>query len=138
MQCCVDGGQPTSGTLSLFSYSLCLKLVCRYLNTAKSIGIPYRDVYMFPCPTCSASASSQMSQLVTYLNANCASAFSGRVWLYYSSSLPTNKAFYDELVGACATNHVNYGVYSSSSQLPAIFGSTIYSYAPTVLVSKLL
>lgn len=71
--------------------------VCTNLNTAKSIGIPYRDVYMFPCPTCSSSAASQMQELTSYLNSNCPSAFSGRVWLdiegsqYWYSSTSTNK-----------------------------------------------
>ena len=31
---------------------------CTSLNSAKSAGIANRDVYFFPCPTCSASASS--------------------------------------------------------------------------------
>ena len=89
---------------------------------------------MFPCPTCSASAASQMSQLTSYLSSNCASAFSGRVWLdiegsqYWSSSTSTNKGFYEALVDSCATYGVDCGVYSSSSQWSSIFGSTSYSY----------
>ncbi len=31
---------------------------CTSLNSAKAAGILNRDVYFFPCPTCSASASS--------------------------------------------------------------------------------
>ena len=108
--------------------------VCTNLNTAKSLGIPYRDVYMFPCPTCSASAASQMSQLTSYLNSNCASAFSGRVWLdiegsqYWYSSTSTNKGWYEDLVDSCKTYGVQCGVYSSSSQWSSIFGSSSYSY----------
>ncbi len=32
-------------------------------------------------PTCSRSASGQLSDLVTHLNSNCKSVWSGRVWL---------------------------------------------------------
>ena len=55
--------------------------VCTSLNNAHNAGIKTRDVYIFPCPTCSKSASTQMSELVSYLNSNCKSAWSGRVWL---------------------------------------------------------
>jgi hypothetical protein len=115
--------------------------VCTNLNTAKSIGIPNRDVYMFPCPTCSASAASQMQQLTSYLSANCASAFSGRVWLdiegsqYWYSSTSTNKDWYEALVDSCKTYGVDCGVYSSSSQWSSIFGSSSYSYGSSKLLS---
>ncbi len=51
-------------------------------------------------PTCSSSAASQMSQLVSYLNSNCKSQWSGRVWLdiegsqYWPSSTSSNQAWY--------------------------------------------
>ena len=75
-----------------------------------------------------------MSSLVSYLKSNCPSAFSGRVWLdvegsqYWSTSTTTNKNFYQALVDSCTTYGVKCGVYSSSSQWSAIFGSTTYSY----------
>jgi hypothetical protein len=108
--------------------------VCTNLKNAQSAGVKYRDVYMFPCPTCSSSASSQLSSLVSYLNANCASAWSGRVWLdiegstYWMTSTSSNKAWYQELVDSCTANKIRCGVYSSSSQWSSIFGSTSYSY----------
>jgi len=76
-----------------------------------------------------------MSTLVSYLNSNCKSYFSGRVWLdiegsqYWSSSTSTNKAWFQNLKDSCATYGVTCGVYSSSSQWSSIFGSTTYSYA---------
>lgn len=92
-------------------------LVCTSLKNAATAGIETRDVYMFPCklyfnnmliwfilvvgPTCSKSAATQMNELVTYLNSNCKSYFSGRVWLdiegtqYWSSSTSTNKAWFE-------------------------------------------
>lgn len=76
-------------------------LVCTSLKNAATAGIETRDVYMFPCPTCSKSAATQMSELVTYLNSNCKSSFSGRVWLdiegtqYWYSSTTTNKSWFE-------------------------------------------
>jgi len=112
--------------------------VCTTLKNAKSAGISVRDVYLFPCPTCSASASSQMSQLVTYLKANCASSWSGRIWLdiegtqYWTGSTSSNKAWYQKLVDSCSTYSVTCGVYSSSSQWSALFGSKTYSYGSSL------
>lgn len=108
LQCCVSGspssgsfGVDVSASVSSSTFS-CLKSsgfgtfaiprgyqstgkvdsnVCSNLKNAQSGGFSYRDVYMFPCPTCSASAKSQMSDLVSYIKANCASSWSGRVWL---------------------------------------------------------
>jgi len=51
-------------------------------------------------PTCSKSAATQMSELVTYLDANCKSQWSGRVWLdiegsqYWLGSTSSNQAWY--------------------------------------------
>lgn len=108
--------------------------VCSTLNAAKSGGIATRDVYMFPCPTCSASAASQMSTLVSYLKTNCASAWSGRIWLdiegtqYWSSSTSTNQAWYKTLVDSCSTYGVTCGIYSSYYQWESIFGTTSFVY----------
>ena len=55
---------------------------------------------VFIGPTCSASASSQLSQLVSYLHSHCKSQWSGRVWLdiegsqYWLSSSSSNQAWY--------------------------------------------
>ena len=51
-------------------------------------------------PTCSSSANSQMADLVSYLKSNCASAWSGRVWLdiegtqYWLGNTASNQAWY--------------------------------------------
>ncbi len=108
--------------------------VCTSLNNAKNAGIPYRDVYLFPQPTGTKSASTQMGELVNYLNANCKASWSGRVWLdiegtsYWSTSYSTNKNFYQALVDSCAAHGVRCGVYSSYYQWQSIFGSTSYCY----------
>jgi len=97
-------------------------------------GVTYRDVYLFPCPTCSKSAGTQMSELVSYINTNCKSAWSGRVWLdiegsqYWTGSTTSNQNWYKALVDSCATYGVKCGVYSSASQWSAIFGSTSFAY----------
>ena len=54
---------------------------CTTLKNAKSAGFTMRDVYMFPCPTCTKTAATQVSELVTYLVNNCNFAWSGKIWL---------------------------------------------------------
>lgn len=108
--------------------------VCTSIKNLAAGGVQYRDTYMFPCPTCSSSASSQVNQLVSYIKSYCASQFSGRIWLdiegsqYWSSSHSTNQNWYKSLVDACNSSGYKCGVYSSSSQWSAIFGSTSFSY----------
>ena len=93
--------------------------VCTSLNAAKAAGITYRDVYMFPCPTCSTSASSQLTSMVNYLKANCSASWSGKVWLdiegsqYWTGSTTSNRSWYQGLVDACKANASSCGVYSS-------------------------
>lgn len=159
LQCCVSGTPPapTSSTLGLdisaalssstascftsSGYSFIIPRgyrssgsvdpnVCTSLKAAYSAGFKTRDVYMFPCPTCSTSAKSQLSALVSYLNSNCKSQWSGRVWLdiegsqYWTGSTSNNQAWYKSLKDSCGTLGVRCGVYSSASQWSAIFGSS--------------
>jgi hypothetical protein len=106
---------------------------CSNIKTAKAAGIKKADSYMFPCPTCSKSATTQVGEMVNNLNSNCKREWSGRVWLdiegsqYWKGSSSANKAFYEELVGACKKK-ATCGVYSSASQWSALFGSSSYSY----------
>lgn len=89
---------------------------------------------MFPCPTCSATASSQLKTLLSYLNTTCdAGSWTGRIWLdiegkEYWTTTSANKAWYEELVNSCKTYGTRCGVYTSSSQWSSIFGSATYSY----------
>lgn len=163
LQCCVSGTPPSpedsvygvdvsytisSSTASCFassgysfviprgyhSYGEVDTAACESIINAYNAGIKTRDTYLFPCPTCSKSAATQMGELVDYLSANCKSQWSGRIWLdiegaqYWYSSTTSNKAFYEELVDSCATYGVACGVYASSSQWSALFGSTSYTY----------
>jgi len=160
LQCCVTGtvttssyGVDVSSTITTTAAS-CLKSagfsfviprgykstgsvdtqVCTSIINAKSGGISVRDTYLFPCPTCSKSASTQLGELVSYLKANCASQWSGRIWLdiegsqYWTGVASSNKVFYQALVDACSTYGVSCGIYSSTSQWSAIFGSSSYCY----------
>lgn len=108
--------------------------VCSSIIAAANAGIKTRDTYMFPCPTCSKSAAAQMSELVSHLNGNCKSQWSGRVWLdiegtqYWTSSTTSNQNWYKALRDSCKTYGVRCGVYSSKSQWSAIFGSTSFVY----------
>jgi GH25 family lysozyme M1 (1,4-beta-N-acetylmuramidase) len=107
---------------------------CSTLNAAKSAGIAKRDVYLFPCPTCSSSAAQQIQASVNALNSGCSAAWSGRTWLdiegsqYWTGSTSSNQAWYKQLVDACNTYSKSCGVYSSASQWSAIFGSSSFSY----------
>lgn len=110
---------------------------CTTLESAEAAGIGVRDVYMFPCPTCSASAASQVSTMVAYLSSTCSAAWSGKIWLdiegsqYWLGSASLNQAWYEALLDACAASSgskTSCGVYASSSQWAALFGSTTYSY----------
>ena len=112
---------------------------CGTLRNAMNAGIDTRDVYMFPCPTCTKSASEQVSEMVSYLKGSCPLVWSGRVWLdiegsqYWHSSTATNKEFYEQLSSACKSSSASScGVYSSAVQWSELFGSL--SYAPTPLL----
>eukprot|EP01091_Cochliopodium_minus_P000511 TRINITY_DN10467_c0_g1_i1.p1 TRINITY_DN10467_c0_g1~~TRINITY_DN10467_c0_g1_i1.p1 ORF type:complete len:232 (+),score=52.02 TRINITY_DN10467_c0_g1_i1:36-698(+) len=89
-------------------------------------GMSHVDVYMFPCPTCSESATNQFQDLYNYLRQNGVQY--GQIWLdiegpqYWSSSISYNQNFFSELVAAGQNNGVNLGVYSSRSQWEPIFG----------------
>lgn len=107
--------------------------VCTSLKAAYTAGVKVRDVYLFPCPTCSKSAATQVSELVSYLNTNCKSQWSGRIWLdiegssYWTGNTTNNRTWYQQLKDACVKS-ATCGVYSSASQWSAIFGSLSYCY----------
>lgn len=159
LQCCVVGtssakyGVDVSSTISTSSASCFVSAgysfviprgyqstgkvdtqVCTSIKNAYSSGVKTRDTYLFPCPTCSKSAATQMSELVSYLNSNCKSQWSGRIWLdiegsqYWLGSSSANQNWYKQLKDSCTTYGVTCGIYSSSSQWSAIFGSTSFSY----------
>ena len=106
--------------------------VCGSLSVAQAAGVPVRDTYMFPCPTCSKSAAVQFQELAAHLSENCADAFSGRVWLdiegsqYWLGDNDANREWYQELVDACTSSEYRCGVYSSQYQWADIFGSSEY------------
>jgi GH25 family lysozyme M1 (1,4-beta-N-acetylmuramidase) len=108
--------------------------VCNTITHANGAGFKVKDAYMFPCPTCSKSAATQVTELTDYLNANCPDHWSGRLWLdiegsqYWTGSTSDNKEFYEHLVNSCNNKSPKCGIYSSSSQWSAIFGSSSYSY----------
>src|SRR3989338_50428 len=97
---------------------------------AHNAGISPVDVYMFPCPKCSASASSQVSSAISYLKDH--SVKYSKFWLdiegtqYWSSSTSTNPAFFNELVKQAKSMGASVGVYTSSSQWGPIMGSSFH------------
>jgi len=106
--------------------------VCNSLEAAYYGGIKTRDVYLFPCPTCG-NAADQVNTLVNYLNSNCQSYWSGRIWLdiegsqYWLGSYSANQDFYVQLKDACVSQGP-CGIYSSYYQWEELFGSTSFCY----------
>jgi GH25 family lysozyme M1 (1,4-beta-N-acetylmuramidase) len=103
---------------------------CTSIKNAYNAGIKVRDAYFFPDPTSSKSASTQMSEFVSYVSANCKTQWSGRLWLdvegtqYWLGSTSKNQAFYKSLVDACKSQVGKCGIYCSQSQWSALFGSS--------------
>ncbi len=132
--CLVESGYTFAVPRGFRSSGVLDENVCQNLINAQAAGVSIRDVYIFPCPTCSASAAEQMSTLVSHLQDNCEEAWSGRVWLdiegseYWTGSYTNNEAFFESLVDSCASTGVRCGVYSSQYQWQSIFGSTSYCY----------
>ena len=118
-----------------FKYSSCAPdtASCTTLISAANAGLK-GDVYMFPSPTCSSSAETQLKNMVDYLNSNCGSAWSGRTWLdiegtqYWLGDSNKNRAWYQDLVDACKKYSPSCGVYTSAYQWSTLMGSTSYSY----------
>ena len=79
--CMKNAGYTTMIARAWCSYGAVDTAACTSLNSAKAAGILNRDVYFFPCPTCSASASSQLNSMVNYLHNNCSASWSGMIWL---------------------------------------------------------
>lgn len=93
------------------------------------------DVYMFPCPTCAATASQQFASMMSGLTA-CSSGWSQRVWLdiegeqYWFGDYTKNWNWYKSLVDAClAYPGVSCAVYSNAAQWGSLFGSTSKVYS---------
>mmetsp|Transcript_20031 Transcript_20031/g.28771 ORF Transcript_20031/g.28771 Transcript_20031/m.28771 type:complete len:254 (-) Transcript_20031:145-906(-) len=108
--------------------------VCTTIHHATSAGFNKKDAYLFPCPTCSKSAATQVQELTNYLNDNCHDHWSKRIWLdiegtqYWYGNTTKNREFYEHLVNSCKNKSPHCGVYTSSSQWSAIFGSSSYKY----------
>jgi hypothetical protein len=111
---------------------------CPSLENAKTEKISIRDAYIFPCPTCSASATSQIKSMTSYLISTCNSSWSGRIWLdiegsqYWLGSSSSNQAWYKSLVDACTSSGYDCGVYGSKSQWEDLFGSSTFSYGSSL------
>jgi len=108
--------------------------ICSSLTDAYQSGVKYRDTYLFPCPTCSKSAEAQVQELLNFINANCKTSFSGRVWLdiegtqYWKGDTNANRVWYQSLVDACKKYADSCGIYTSKVQWDGIMGSSSYEY----------
>jgi len=118
--------------------------LCTTLQYAKNSGIATRDIRFTPCPTCSASATSQLKVLTDGLKDGCDDLWSHRIWLdmntYQFWNHPWNQAgyvvnqkFFEEMVDACtATEGITCGIQSCPDQWKYIVGSTSYSYSKSL------
>lgn len=97
------------------------------LNNAHSAGFKYVDVYLFPCPTCSASAATQVDTFKKGMSG--VKALYGTVWVdieassLWTGSLTKNIAFAEALVKALKDAGFVVGLYANRTQWTEIFGS---------------
>ena len=131
MECLIAQGFTTAIFRAFHSSGVPDTNVNGNLATAYSAGITRADVYMFPCPTCSATASAQVSAMMTQL-AGCTY---GIIWLdieedyageYWSTSTSSNQAWFNELATACIATGSKCGVYSNQNNWITIFGSSTW------------
>ena len=108
--------------------------VASTVANARAAGISNVGVYMFPCPTCSASPQSQVQQAVNNLNDNGVQY--NVFWLdiegpQYWSSVSYNQQFFAGLISELQALGITIGVYTSASQWnPIMGGSTAGSPFP--------
>ena len=109
--------------------------VCTSLKNADTAGFSLRDAYMFPCPTCSKSAATQVSEAISHLNGCGTGVWSKWLWLdieaasLWKGSSTANRSWYQQLVDACNSHAgVTCGIYGSYYQWEDIFGSAGYCY----------
>jgi len=96
------------------------------VRNAHAAGVPYVDVYMFPCPRCGKSAAAQVSEAITYLRSNSVSF--GMFWFdiegsQYWSSQSFNQNWFTQAVNQARSMGVTIGVYTSASQWAPIMGN---------------
>lgn len=113
-------GYKSSGTVDSYAVA--------NLKNARSAGIKYVDVYMFPCR--GKNATTQVNQMMAAINGS----FYGMVWLdvetnpssgcsWSGYSATSNCGYVQELVSAVKANGKAVGIYSSSSMWQTIMGS---------------
>lgn len=94
------------------------------LYNCKAAGVGYLDVYLFPCPKCSKSATEQVDEMVNALR----NVSYGQIWLdiegsqYWLGSESANQKFFEELLSAASSKKTT-GVYASEYQWSSIMGS---------------
>jgi len=86
------------------------------------------DVYMFPCPKCSASPRDQISTMLNFLAE--AGVFYGMIWIdvegsqYWTADTAWNAAWFGKLLGALQDFNATVGVYTSIRQWGPIMGNS--------------
>lgn len=110
------------------------------VQNSRAAGFKYIDTYMFPCPTCSKSATTQFNELWSYLKTNKVNI--GMIWLdlegasLWTGSITNNIAFATDLFNAAKASGAVIGVYSSSVQWRDLFGDWTSPVHPPLWYSR--
>jgi len=95
------------------------------VNNANSAGMSRVDIYMFPCPKCSATGAQQVQATVNNIKAGTYTA----LWFdiegpQYWGSTSSNVAFFSSMANEASSLGLTTGVYTSASQWQPIMGSS--------------
>lgn len=122
------------------------KTMCPTLQNAEAAGVAHRDVFLYPDPNCGGTRNAcdgfsdkQVEALTTYINDNCKSSWTGRIWVVVDNpswwedititgGAKNNKAFFEDTITSVLKYKAQVGVFSTKSYYSSIFGNSSYSY----------
>eukprot|EP00005_Dracoamoeba_jomungandri_P002001 CAMPEP_0174250800 /NCGR_PEP_ID=MMETSP0439-20130205/847_1 /TAXON_ID=0 /ORGANISM="Stereomyxa ramosa, Strain Chinc5" /LENGTH=212 /DNA_ID=CAMNT_0015330963 /DNA_START=76 /DNA_END=714 /DNA_ORIENTATION=+ len=96
--------------------------VVKNIENARAAGIPYVDVYLFPCVSCG-NPGTQSAELLSAISGQNY----GMVWVdievyAWTSSKTTNQRFITEMVGNLTSRGAKVGIYTSYYNWESIVG----------------
>lgn len=123
------------------------KTMCPTLKNAEAANVPFRDVLLYPDPNCGGTRNAcdgfsdlQVEALTSYINDNCKSSWTGRIWIVVDNpswwedinitgGAKNNKAFFEDTITSVLKYKAEVGVLSTKTFYNSIFGDSSYSYA---------
>lgn len=109
---------------------------CQTTKNAKAAGMT-PHVYLFPCPTCSASCGQQVAW--AHGNLSHCSAPYDYMWIdiedssLWHSSQSSNQQCFTNMINKCSSLGIKCGTYASASQWDSIMGSSFHGGKSTQL-----